>query len=231
MTSQETHDDSMASQELPTSLSDWNEASDWRGLVQLNQTFLKVGQTPETDQEEVLSPPYTPDFGDKRLIPHLLGLHEYGLLGISSQGKWSPGSPAELSDSDWEERKKAEYLEFFIPYNEDSKKFLESLLNDSQLQGVAFDGEGNRLTGSCETEIEVAWSRVSNSPENLSTTAWECDAIIPATYDPEPHAGLIRIEAFRKAYPMFCAIATLDDDAELLERIEEHVKAAGIAKE
>ncbi len=59
--------------------------------------------------------PYNPDFGVDNLMPHLLCLHEYGLLAISCQENKEPGSPENLGWEIWEQRKQAQYLEFFIP--------------------------------------------------------------------------------------------------------------------
>lgn len=228
MTTQESQHDNKANQELAIDPSQWDKTPDWQGLIQLNKTFLQIYQNSEKWDEEDLGTPYAPDL-KKQLIPHLLGLHEYGLLVISSQGKELPGSLDKAPDSEeTREAKRAQYLEFFIPDEENSRRFIEFLLRDGQLQGVAFDWEGAKLAGSSENDVEVAWSRTATSADGLSTTDWIYDAVIPATYQSEPHTDLIKIKAFREALPLFCAITTLEDEVDLLERIEKHVQAAGV---
>jgi hypothetical protein len=218
----------MASQEPAIDPSTWDKTPDWWGLIQLNKTFLKIYRDSEQWHEEGLGTPYVPDL-NKHLIPRILGLHKYGLLVVSSQGKQLPGSAENAADLDetWE-AKQAQYVEFFIPDEENYRRFAESLLTDSQLEGVAFNWDDEKLAGSSENDIEVAWSRATTSGDGLDTTGWACDIFIPATYHSEPHADLTNIKAFREARPMFCALAALKDEVDLLERVEKHVKTAGI---
>ncbi|KAM7211002.1 hypothetical protein V8F06_013609 [Rhypophila decipiens] len=163
-TNQETHGN-ITNQQVLISASQWNKAPNWRHLVQFNKTLLKYFQIPGSKKRPFL--PYQDDFeGD--LIPRLLILHKYGLFVISGM---------------WEERKQAQYLEFFIPHGETSKKFIELLLNDNQLQGVAFDCKGTKLTGSSENDIEVAWYRESWSQESLNYAIWETESVILATHN------------------------------------------------
>ncbi|KFA69295.1 hypothetical protein S40285_10718 [Stachybotrys chlorohalonatus IBT 40285] len=186
-------------QKSQTSLSEWKSASGWRELIQLNKAYLAVRQTPEA--EDTTNTPYTSDFGGNFPMLQLLSLHEYGLFGVSSQGKQLPGSPEKLPDSEiWEERRQAQYLEFFIPNEGNNGNLIEMLLKDTRIQGIAFDAE-----------------------------EWACDAVIPTMYDCENYAGLTKIEGFHKARPIFCAISTLKDEINLLECVQEHIEGADLS--
>ncbi|KAM7210704.1 hypothetical protein V8F06_013913 [Rhypophila decipiens] len=162
--------------------------------------------------------PYGHDF-EAVLIPRLLILHKYGLFFISWQRKQAPGSVEQLQDSEvWEERKRAQYVEFFIPHRTASKNFIEALLTENQLQ----------ITGSSENDIEVAWYRESSSQEDLTDAGWEVESFIPATHDCSNYEDLAEIEAFYKEKPVFCSITSLGDEVDLLELIEGHAKAADL---
>ncbi|KFA54045.1 hypothetical protein S40293_11507 [Stachybotrys chartarum IBT 40293] len=215
-------------QKSQTSLLEWKSALSWRELILFNKAYLAVCQTPEA--EDTTSTPYTSDFGRNFPMSQLLSLHEYGLFGVSSQGKQLPGSPKKLPDSEiWEERRQAQYLEFFIPNEGNNGNLIEMLLKDTRIQGVAFDAEGVKFIGSSENDIEVAWSRESTSPECLTDAEWACDAVIPTMYDCENYAGLTKIEGFHKARPIFCAISTLKDEINLLECVQEHIEGADLS--
>jgi hypothetical protein len=75
-----------------------------------------------------------------------------------------------------EDFKHWQYFEFFIPGGEKNNKFIEALLQDSRLQGYAFDSGGEKLVGSCDNDIEVAWSRESSTLESLTGMEWGCAA-------------------------------------------------------
>lgn len=225
MATQETKQGDMASQELAIDPSPWDKTPDWWGLIELNKTFLKIYRDSEKCPSKDLGTPYEPDL-NKHLIPRLLSLHEYGLFVVSCQGKQLPGLEKSVDFEETQEAKQTQYIEFFIPDGENNRRLAQFLLTDNQLEGVAFDWERVRLAGSSENDIEVAWSPAATSMDSLDTTGWV--SVISATYESEPHADLVKIKTFRETRPMFCAIAVFEDDVDLLERLEKHVKAAGI---
>ncbi len=102
--------------------------------------------------------------------------------------------------------------------------FIELLLDGSQIRSIAFNSQGTKLIESTD-EIGVAWSRDSTSAESLDSREWECDAVIPMTYDYEAIGGLAKINAFRAEKAVFCAVTTVKNGVDLLERAEKHLKA------